>query len=145
MPKASSKDDRKMIAVDAIHDDVGSRVASHLRKLYPSNAAKRIASDFDVEEVTARGWLAGRQPANRHMTRMIARWGASFLEFIYAPITGATDIDTRLDRVVSDIAALQADLRRMRHAEAGRRVVGALAHVARREELGAGRIPHGKG
>jgi hypothetical protein len=134
-----------MVALDAAQDTIGPRIASHLRTLYPKNAAKLIAADFDVEEVTARGWLAGKQPSNRHMTRMIARWGKSFLDFVYAPLTGALDIDTRLDRVVADIAALQAELRRMRHAEADRRVAGTLAHVARRGEQRARGVPHGEG
>lgn len=145
MRKASSKSDKEMTSLDLARDDIGPRIAAHLRTLYPKHAAKRLASDFCVEEVTARGWLAGSRPSNRHMDRMIARWGNSFLDFVYAPITGAPDLETRLDRVFADIAALQAEIRRMRHAEAHRRVAGALAPVARREEQRSGGIPRGEG
>ncbi|OWJ67431.1 hypothetical protein [Inquilinus limosus] len=119
---ASSKSDKEMTSLDLAHDEIGPRLAAHLRSLYPKHAAKRLATDFGVEEVTARGWLAGKRPSNRHMDRMFARWGRAFFDFLYAPIAGATDIDSRLDRVAADVAALQAELRRARDAEAARRV-----------------------
>lgn len=100
--------------------EVGARVSSHLRVLYPRDAAKSIARDFGVGVDTAKGWLSGRPPANRHMTRMVARWGKTFLDYVYAPHIGASGIEQRVERVLADMAALQADLRRLRNATSRR-------------------------
>jgi len=118
-----------MAWADVCHEQVGIRVADHLRVIYPRNAEKLIARDFKVHEATAKGWLAGNVPANKHMTRMVQHWGKTFLDFIYAPVIGAANIDTRLESLISEIAAIRADNRRTTIAPA-LRMDGAIPHVA---------------
>jgi hypothetical protein len=127
-----------MTALDCAHQDVGARLATHLRVTYQSHAAKRIAADFDVEEVTARGWLKGRMPVSRHLTRMVARWGKPFLDFLYAPVLGDPDLDIRLDRAIAEMTVLQAEFRRQRDAETARRVARVVPPVAAGAEQRAG-------
>lgn len=141
----SPKAGKEMTWADVCPEQVGGRVADHLRAIYPRHAEKLIAEDFKVHEATAKGWLSGNMPANKHLTKMIARWGKNFLDFVYAPVIGDPDIDIRLDRVVADIAALQAELRRMRHAEGHRRAAGAVAPVARGDEHSSSGLPRGEG
>lgn len=145
MRNDTSQSDKTMTALDHTHDDVGARLAAHLRVTYQAHAAKRIAADFDVEQVTARGWLKGRMPVSRHMTRMVARWGKPFLDFLYAPVLGAPDLDIRLERAITEMTAVHAEFRRLRDAENARRVARGLPPVAARKEQQPGGISRSPG
>jgi hypothetical protein len=117
-----------MTWADVCPEQVGARVADHLRVIYQRNAEKTIACEFGVHEATAKGWLAGSMPANKHLTKMISRWGKTFLDFIYSPVIGVSDIDTRLERALAEITAIQAETRRIRGG-INRNLDGAVPHV----------------
>jgi hypothetical protein len=96
---------KKMLAsANAISYGVGGRVAAWLRQAYPADAAKLIARDFGSDERTAKGWLSGNRPLNRHWDAMVARWGKAFLMFCYQPHFDWAEQE-RLD---AELAALQS-------------------------------------
>jgi hypothetical protein len=64
---------------------VGQRTAAWLRQQYPNAHAKRIARDFNVDERTAKSWLAGKPPSTDYWHSCVARWGKGFVAFVYAP------------------------------------------------------------
>jgi hypothetical protein len=71
--------------MNAIALGVGQRTAAWLRQKYPDAKAKRIARDFGVAKITAKGWLKGNRPSNDHWDLMVARWKKEFLAFVYSP------------------------------------------------------------
>lgn len=62
---------------------VGPRCATWLKEVYPLNRGKLIARDFGVSESTAWRWLAGEAPTVRALEEMAARWGRTFLEYVF--------------------------------------------------------------
>lgn len=105
-----SKDDQQMHSVTV--DDTGQRIAGILRGEYPRNREKLIARDFDVSPRTARGWLSGRLPQNKHLLMMAARWKEKFLAVVFGPLVGdewAEELELR-----AELRELDARLARLR-------------------------------
>lgn len=84
MGTSSAKDDKKMNA-EAISAESGQRLAYQLRQIYGTNAEKKIQRDWGVAGSTARGWLAGKLPANKYLVAMCARYGKGFAAFVLTP------------------------------------------------------------
>lgn len=105
--------DRKMHAgAEAVHMEVGQRVALWLRQAYPRDGAKLAANDFDASPHTTKKWFAGALPENRHMTAMAKRWGKRFLAFVYEPAVGPWRdyvLHEELQDLKSRLARLEAD------------------------------------
>lgn len=84
---------------DFLFREVAARVAVYLKQAFGPNAAKLIAAEFGVAVDTAKGWLAGHMPANKHMIRLKQRFGGAFVAFVYEPFewSRAYDLRARLD------------------------------------------------
>lgn len=92
--------------------EMGQRVSLWLRRAYPSAGAKRIARDLDASPHTARRWLEGALPENRHLAAMASRWGRRFLAWVYEPAIGpAADfaLDDELQELRRRLARLETD------------------------------------
>lgn len=107
---------------DMLASMVGDRLAAWLRQAYPDAKAKRVAADFDVDERTAKSWLSGALPKNKHMLAMKQRWGWRFVAFIYQPMdfAGQADLRARLDVLDTELA----EVRRLLADRKARRVSG---------------------
>lgn len=88
---------------------VGQRLASFLQRY----SIKELMRMFGVAEQTAKSWKAGNLPQMRHLIAMVDRWGAGFLEFIFAPVLAESDLSLarRLERMESDLAAIKEQAR----------------------------------
>lgn len=123
---------RKMLNAEAISYGVGQRASAWLRQAYPGDSrAKRIARDFECDERTAKSWLAGERPANRHWDQMVARWGRAFLAFVYQPYFDWAEQE-RLDAELAALQSVAARLEEARGAHASTpdvdRAIRAVAH-----------------
>jgi hypothetical protein len=98
--------------VDALAAEIAARITTWLRQTWPRHTAKQAAAALGVSVETARGWLAGQMPANRHMVALTARFGAAFIAHVYAPFPWARDYDliARLEELSHGLAALRAAL-----------------------------------
>lgn len=108
------KSDQKLTTLD-LTDEMGRRVATWLRAAYPRNGAKGIARDTGASPHTARKWLAGVLPENKHMAMMASRWGARFLAYVYEPAIGTDTLlaaRTQLQDLRAQLDQLEADLDR---------------------------------
>jgi hypothetical protein len=107
---------------DFLFAEVARRVSAWLRQAYPGlNAVKLIAADLDVSPDTAKGWLAGQMPANRHMLKLKRRFGGAFVAFVYEPFEWSRDYDLRAR--LDDLRGRLDELRvAMDQREAGRRL-----------------------
>lgn len=72
--------------------------------------AKDLARRLNVSVRTAEGWQQGNFPQGRHLTAMVAMWGAAFLDTVYAPVLEDQALDRRLEAVEATIADLRKDL-----------------------------------
>lgn len=83
------------------------QVAKRVTSWLSGYSKKELALIFDVSERTAKGWLAGNLPQNKHLIAMIERWGMAFVEDVFAP---ALDKEispyNRLERISRDVRAL---------------------------------------
>ena len=71
-------------------------------------SAKQLSKMFDVSIRTSRGWRDGNLPQNKHLIQMAERWGQSFIEQIFSPITKfeITD-DHRLECIAHHVSMMQ--------------------------------------
>ena len=114
----------------AVTMEVGSRVAYWMRQVYMRDAAKLMARDFQCSPHTAKKWLLGEQPSNKHLNMMAQRWGKAFLAFIYEPIVGPWRdyaMDAELDDLKARIAAIEREFAHEPIEAPARAVVGATA------------------
>lgn len=101
--------------VDFLMAEVAARIAAYLRQAFPGpSTTKQVALAFDVAVDTAKGWLGGQMPINRHLLAMKARFGAAFVAFIYEPMSwaGAYSLRARLDDLRAGIDELRSELDR---------------------------------
>lgn len=103
----------KKMQADALHGEVGQRVAYALRQVYPAHAAKLIARDFGVDERTAKGWLAGQTPQGKHLLALMHKLGAWFASAVLVPVGDWASIvgaRARLDLLQQEYDDLGRDL-----------------------------------
>ena len=88
---------------------VGVRIAQWIRPY----EAKELANLFGVEPRTAQTWRRGNMPQGRALVAMTRRWGAEFLEFIFAPVLAESDLDleARLESIERQLATLRGEIR----------------------------------
>lgn len=95
-------------------DQVGDRVATWLRNLFPINTAKEAARLLKCSPRTVEGWLKGQMPQNKHMLQMMQAWGKAFVAFAYEPAVGtqmaAYQLDTELQDLKARLKRLEGDL-----------------------------------
>ena len=87
----------------------GERLAAWLQPM----SAKALAVEFEVDWRTSERWKAGQLPGFRHFAAMVDRWGAAFVEHVFAPALLAdrdVALDRRLERAMAELATLRADL-----------------------------------
>lgn len=95
---------------------IGMKVAAFSRQKFPRNAAKALASEFNVAVPTAKGWLAGKCPATAHLMSMWAHWGRAFFCFVFDDMDAdlaeiarlkaeVADLEKKIHRVSQDIEA----------------------------------------
>jgi hypothetical protein len=116
---SGSEKDTKMTA-EALHDEMGHRVALWFREKHPRHTAKLLARDLAIAEPTAKKIISGRFPSSVIFTSMLKREGAAFAGFVMQPlgdwasvlsISAELDIlDERAARAREDLTALRADL-----------------------------------
>jgi hypothetical protein len=99
--------------------EISTRHAHFLREqAYPGpHKRKRIASDWGVSEALARQWLEGKVPASKHLVRMIARWGAAYLAFVFEPCgqwARELSMIDRIQRAAAEADAIKRDLEKLR-------------------------------
>ena len=99
----------KLVDATAGGNPVGGRIAEWLRPYQ----YKEVARLFDVKPRTACAWKAGNPPQFRHLTAMVDRWGAAFLEYVFAPVLQETDasVETRLESIERSMAVLRGEIR----------------------------------
>ena len=118
--------------MDGVTIEMGNRVASWMRQAYPRDAAKLAARDFECSPHTAKKWLLGERPANKHLDMMAKRWGKAFVAFIYEPIVGPWRhyaMDQELEDLKSRIAAIEREFAHEPIGAPARAVVGATADI----------------
>lgn len=86
----------------------GERLAAWLQPM----SAKALAVAFGVDWRTSERWRAGQLPGFRHFAAMVDRWGAGFVEYVFAPALADRDValDRRLERAMAELATLRAEL-----------------------------------
>lgn len=89
---------------------IGDRVRAWLLQVYPSRDAKDIARGEDVSIQTARRWLSGCLPENKHMAALAVKFGKAFVAFVYEPACGDMRL-ARLDAQLEDISARLAQVK----------------------------------
>ena len=122
----------KDLKMHAVTMEVGSRVAYWARQIYARDAAKLLARDFQCSPHTAKKWLLGEQPSNKHLNMMAQRWGKAFLAFIYEPIVGPWRdyaMDAELDDLKARIAAIEQEFLHEPIGAPTGAVVGATADI----------------
>jgi hypothetical protein len=89
-----SKDSGKVTQKMSVTEfDSGRAVADFLRREFPCNGAKQLASLLgDVNVRTVEGWFAGRGPSRKHLDRLIAVFGLGFIKSVWGAV-----IDEPLD------------------------------------------------
>lgn len=93
--------------------------------------AKELARRFDCSLSTAEGWRQGRTlPQARHMVHMVAQWGPTFLDFVYAPVLEDADLDRRLEACEQMLAAVRKEIRRAAASPLARATGPQGAHMA---------------
>ena len=96
----SKKDVEMSDAVDQLPRAVGGRVGRFLRTEWPRHTTKLAADTFGVHPTTAKQWVGGAMPANRHFLAMIHRWQSRFVASALEPTGDWT----------KELAATRADL-----------------------------------
>lgn len=97
-----------------VAEEVGDRVSTWLRDLFPINTAKEVARLLKCSPRTVEGWLEGKMPQNRHMLQMMAAWGKAFVAFVYEPAVGtqmaAYQLETELQDLKAKLKRLEGNL-----------------------------------
>lgn len=106
---------------DASYQDavISQRHVNFLREsAYPGpHKRKRISSEWGVSEALARQWLEGKIPSSKYLVRMIAKWGRSYVGFVWEPCgqwAREMLMDDGLDRAAAQLETLQKQLEELR-------------------------------
>lgn len=99
---------------------MGAEVAAYLRRIWPTNTAKRAARFFRVAVATAKNWLAGCMPSKKHFAEMLFCFGPDFAARVLSPCgdwaadlaASAEELDARIAECERLIAALKHARRR---------------------------------
>lgn len=113
MRKHMSQKASRLIDQAVIAGQMGDRVKSWLLQAYPTGRAKDIARGEGVALNTAKQWLLGKLPENRHMAAMAQRFGQAFVAFVYEPVCGPMRIavlDSELQDIKQRLGRLQQDI-----------------------------------
>ncbi|MGE0716896.1 MAG: hypothetical protein AB7P02_15750 [Alphaproteobacteria bacterium] len=128
------------MTTQVLTDAMGQRVAVWLRHRYPREGAKRIARDMAASPHTARRWLEGALPENRHLVEMGRRWGSRFIAFVFEPVIGPAAglaLDDELQELRERFTKLEAEFAQARSVRGTARPRDAVDLPAYRE-VGSG-------
>lgn len=87
--------------------EVGRRFAAWIAR----EPRKVMARQFGASERTVQSWREGVLPQTTTLVAMVDKWGAAFLEHIFAPVLAEGDLSVarRIERIESDVAALKQE------------------------------------
>ena len=127
-----------------IQVSLGQQIAAFLRQRYPKNAAKLIATEFDVSIATAERWLAGVHLSAKHIAQMQAKWGEPFTRAAVPGTFAAADAhaatlaaELEAARKARDAAELEGQRRRAEEAPHS----GWTLYSSRRDDAGVHLAP----
>ena len=103
----------------ALREYVGARVAAFLKDEFPApGRVKRVANATNVADDTAKSWLSGQCPQNKHLFWMMWRFGYRFSAHVFRDVDGAfardRDTKNRIDQVFRGIDDEPLTLEEMR-------------------------------